>query len=222
MKTLSAPIAAAIAQRAVLPRDFLEITVRNRASGVAVYERYWTDVGNVVASVIDPDTGTTPSYTFTGTVGLVAIDNIPRVASLTVPTLTIRFAAIGVDIDRLVRTYDARQGIVRIWRGYLNRSTRALVAPAEPRFYGFIDGVSLPTGTETSEAYAELTCVSHSQELTRSSTDTRSDASQRLRSATDDFFGAASSIADDQFFWGQVHGKISANLGKSFLLDALK
>lgn len=206
MKSLSSPILTAIANRAVLPRDFVEIAAKNRATGALVYERYWTDIGNLSAQVIDPDSGTTQTYTFTGTAGLVAIDNIPRVASLTVPTVAIRFTAVGIDIDTLVRTYDARQATVRIWRGFLDPSTRAIVAPAETRFYGYVDGVKLPTGTETQEAYAELTCVSHSQELTRSSADTRSDASQRLRNATDDFFASASTIADDQFFWGQVQG----------------
>ena len=208
MITYSAAIEAAIQAGVVMPREFLEIGVKNRNTGAIVYERFWSDVGDLSADVTDPDTGTVQTYTFIGTYGLIEMDAIPRMANMTVPTVTISFAAVGADIDRLVRTYDARQARVRIWRGFLDTNTRRMIESAQPRFYGFVDQVELPTGTEDQEAVAKLICASHSQELTRFSTDTRSNASQIRRSATDDFFADASTIGNHVFFWGVVQGNV--------------
>lgn len=210
MRTFPAEIDAAIAARTVLPREFLELAVKNRSTGATVYERLWSDKGSVTAEVVDPDLGTTPLLTFTGAGGLVSIEGVQRVADLSVVEASIRLLAHGVDTDRILRTYDASQAPVRLWRGFLDASTRRLVAPAEVRFLGFVDDVELPVGTEGAEAWATLKCKSHSQEMTRSNTATRSDADQRLRSATDNFFASAGSIADDVFHWGAVRGSVAA------------
>jgi hypothetical protein len=55
-----------------------------------------------------------------------------------------------------------------------------------------------------------LTCVSHTQEMTRSNPDTRSDASQRLRSGTDNFYADCASVGEWEIFWGKKGGKMAS------------
>lgn len=194
---------AALVGRVVMPREFLQIEVRDRETGAAVYERMWSDRGPISAQVRNIDTGGTDTWAFAGAAGLVQIGDIPMVANLEVQEIEITMAAYGVDVDRLLRTYDPNHAPVTIWRGYLNVESRLMVAPAEPIFFGFIDGIDLPTGAEGSEAFAKLTCVSHTQELTRSNPETRSDASQRRRHPDDAFFEGVNALKDRTFFWGQ-------------------
>lgn len=208
MKSILSANQTALLGSVIMPRDFLEITVRDRTTGAAVIERLWSDRGNITASVQDPDTGGTTSASWIGTYGLVDMDAIPRVGNLTVQSIEIRMLAFGVDTDRIFRLYDPAQAKVRIWRGLLNTQTRKMVAAAEPRFFGFLDDLTLPTPKEGSDGWASLTCVSHAQEASRSNPDKRSDASQKLRNATDTFFASAATIGEQTFFWGQSKGKV--------------
>lgn len=215
MRTYSPEIQTAIEQGVVMPREFLEIHARDRGDSSIHYERLWSDGYDITADVLDPDDGSTLTLDWQGAAGLVDIDPLPRVANLTVPRISIQMLAVGADIDRIIRTYDVRQAPVRLWRGYLDASSRKMVAPAELRFIGFVDEVDFPTGAEGSEAYVTLSCVSHSQEMTRSSTETRSHESQLRRNATDDFFKSAATVGDWVLFWGTKSGKVETqSIGK--------
>lgn len=209
MKSSLPANAAALLGRVVMPRDFLEITVRNRSTGAAVIERIWSDRFDITASVQDVDSGTTVSASWSGAGGLVDMDPIPRVASLTVQQVDMRLMAGAIDTDRILRTYDPHQAKVRMWRGYLNTDTRELVAPAEPLFFGFVDDIDMTDPAAGGEWWHTLTLVSHTQEASRSNPEMRSDASQRNRSATDNFFADAASVGDWELFWGQLSGKVT-------------
>ena len=204
MKTLLSANATAAADSVLLPRDFLEITVKNRSTGAAVVERLWSDSwDNFTAAVRDPATGTEPSYTWRGAYGLVDMDPIPRVSSIEVQRIEIRMLAFGSVTDEILRTYDPTLAPVRIWRGFLNKTTRKMSAAAELRFLGFIDDITIPTIPEGGEGWATITCVSQTQEATRFNPDTRSDASQQKRSAGDTFYKDAASVGDWTIYWGQ-------------------
>lgn len=215
MRTYSAEIEAAILEGVLMPREFLEIHARDRGDSSIHYERLWSDNYDITADVLDPDDGSTLSLAWKGVAGLVDIDPLPRVANLTVPRIAIQMLAIGDDIDRIIRTYDVRQAPMRLWRGYMNANSRKMVGPAELRFIGFVDEVTFPTGAEGGEMHVTLTCVSHSQEMTRSSSETRSHESQLRRNASDDFFKSAAAVGDQVFFWGQKQGKVETqSIGK--------
>lgn len=199
--------AAALVGSVIMPRDFVEIEVKDRATGASVFERFWSDGFDVSAPVVDLTTGASVYKTFYGASGLVSVDDIPMGSDLSVQECNINFSAYGVDIDRLVRLYDAKMAPVRIWRGFLNTSTREIVAAAESIFVGEIDDVQLPTGADGEEMVATITCLS-SQELTRWNPDTRSNASQKKRSATCTFFKYAASVGDWTMFWGQKKATI--------------
>lgn len=199
---------AALQARQLVARDFLWLVVRNRSTGAQVTEGLWSDVGNVSAQVINPDTGLVDTRDWYGSGTLVAIDDIPMVSNLSVQNVNIRLSQIDDRIADLVRLYDAKQGRVEIYRGLFDPNSRQMVAPAECRFVGFIDQVIIGTAPENEEGGVTLTCASHTQEMTRGNPDTRSDATQKLRSATDNFFQDASTAGEWEVFWGSEKGKV--------------
>jgi hypothetical protein len=211
MRSLPADVLSALAEGRLVARDFFSITVRDRATGDPVEDHYWSDVGSITCDVIDPNTGAEDERTFTGAVTLISISDIPLVSNISVQVVTVSLSQVADRINTLVRTYDAKQAPVEIFRGLFDPDTREMVAPAECRFAGFVDKIEIRTPSENEEGGVDLICASHTQEMTRYNPDTRSDASQRRRSATDNFFQDAASVGDWEFFWGKRgRGKIPA------------
>lgn len=202
---------AALQARALVARDFLWIVARDRSTGLPQAVGFWSDVGNVSASVVDPDSGNAETRSFYGSGGLIQISDIPLVANITVQTVTITMSQIDDLVEQAVRLYDCKQARVEIFRGLFNPSTRQMVAAAECRFVGFVDVIEILTPVENAEGAVTLTCTSSTQEMTRSNPDTRSHESQRVRSATDTFFADASVVGEWEHFWGKASGKIPAN-----------
>src|SRR6266851_3935111 len=215
-RSLSAANYAALQAHQLVARDFIWFIVRDRSTGAPVTDGYWSDVGSITASVVDPDTGGTQNRTFTGADGLISISDIPLVSALTVQNVTITLSQVSDRINTLVRTYDCKQGVVQIFRGLFDPATRSMVGPAYPRFAGFIDQAPITTPAEGNAGNVVLTCTSNTQEMTRANSDTRSDASQRLRSATDNFLQDVAVVGTWQFFWGKTNGVLGASTAFAF------
>jgi len=205
-KTLDAGSYAALQAGQLVSRDFLWLQVKNRSDGSPVYDSYWSDIGTIDAQVVDPETGGVVTRQFFGANGLISISDIPLVSTLTVQNVTIELAQVSDRVNQLVRTYDCKQGVVQIFRGLFDQVTRQQVGPAYPRFYGFIDTAPVVTPKENESGNVTLTCTSNTQELTRSNTDTRSDASQRLRNPGDAFFQDTAVVGTWVQFWGREGG----------------
>lgn len=208
MRSISGPNQAALAARELVARDFLWIVARNRTTGVPENVGFWSDVGDVSAEVLNPDTGQVNTRAFYGSGTLISISDIPLVSNITVQTVTIDMSQIDELVEQAIRLYDVRQARVEIFRGLFNPATRQMVGPAEPRFVGFVDEVQIDTPSENEAGAARLTCKSHTQEMTRSNSDTRSDASQRLRSSTDNFYQDTAVVSDWELFWGSQKGVV--------------
>ncbi len=200
----------ALQQRRLVARDFIWFVVHNRTTGAAVVDGYWSGTGSMTADIIDPDTGNTLTRTWAGAYALIQISDIALVSSLTVQTISVVLSQVSDRVNNLVRTYECKQGRVEIYRGLFDPETRLLVAPATPRFVGTIDEAPVTTPAEGGEGNVTLTCTSNTQELTRSNPDTRSDASQRLRSGTDDFLADVVVVGGWQHFWGRGQGPVEA------------
>lgn len=201
----------ALAQRRIYPRDFLWIKARTRdAIPVPVEEAYWSDIGSVDAPVYDYASGNAITRTYAGAGQLVAIPEIPRVANLTVLDVPVRLLNIGDDIDRLVRTYDAKQAEIEIHRGLMNVDTRTLIATAMPLFKGFIDTVDLPRPAQGQKDVTVLHCKAHALEFNRSNPAKRSDEDQRLRDANDEFYASVAVVGEWEQFWGRARQESSA------------
>lgn len=206
-RNVAEDVYTALQQRALVARDFLWFVVKDD-NWDNVYDGYWSDVGTIQAQVIDTDTGGPTTRTFFGSGTLIEIDDVPMVSNLTVQTVSIKLSQCADRVNDLVRTYHCKQGRVEVFRGHFDPETRQLVAPATPRFVGFIDDIQITTGAEGAEGGVTITCTSHTQEMTRSNPDTRSDASQQLRAPGDDFFADVGVVGDWQLMWGRTDGTV--------------
>lgn len=217
-RSISAANLAALEEGRLVARDFLWIVARDRGDGSPVSDGMWSGAGYVTASVVDPNTGLESVRDWYGAGSLVQIDPIPLVSNLTVQTINILLSQVDEHVSALVRTYDCQQAVVQIFRGLFDPDTRQMVAPAEPRFVGFVDRIEIKTPAENQTGGVTLICVSHTQEMTRSNPDTRSHESQILRSATDGFFKDAGTASEWEIFWGSQKGKVpTAPPRKKFL-----
>jgi hypothetical protein len=208
VRDISAANYAALQDRILMPRDFIWFVVRDRTDGSPVTDGYWSDIGSITADVIDPDTGGISTRTWAGAGSLIAISDIPLVSNITVQNITVTLSQVADRVQNLVRGYDCKQGRVEIYRGLFDPNSRTMVAPAIPRFVGTIDEAPITTPKEGDSGDVSLSCTSNTVELTRSNPDTRSDASQKLRSATDDFFHDAAVVGEWNHFWGRATGTV--------------
>lgn len=206
-RPVSAEVQDALEKRALVARDFISVYARNRSTGASIHDGMWSDVGTVSAEVVDPDTDEAAERTFYGAGTLISVSDIALVSSLTVQTVTVTMSQVHERVEQLVRTYDVKQARIEIFRGLFDPDTRLLVAPAECRFVGFVDGVEVRTPAENEEGAVVLTCVSHTQEMTRSNPDTRSHESQILRHPTDDFYRDVATVGEWEIWWGRESGK---------------
>lgn len=208
-RSLSAENFAAIQQRRIVPRDFIWLIARDRTTGAPVAEGVWSGKGNFTAAVIDPHTGGSQERQFFGSGSLISVGDIPLVQGITVQNLTITLSGLDAGVNDYVRTNDLKQAEIQIFRGFFDPDTRLLVAPAVARFVGFIDDAPITTAKENNPGAITITATSNTQELTRANSDTRSDASQRLRSATDNFYQDTAVVGGWQFFWGRFNGSLA-------------
>lgn len=207
MRAISTANQTALAQRALVARDFLWFVARDRETGEPVPVGFWSDIENVSSvPVIDPDTLVTVTRSYYGAGGLISIDDIPAVSTIQVQDVHIRMSQLDEQVAAAIRGYDTKQARVEIHRGLFDPISRDLVAPAIVRFVGFVNLIEIHTPEEGGDGYVDVTCVSHTQELTRSNPATRSHADQQTRQAGDDFFIDAAVVGDWEFSWGEEKG----------------
>jgi hypothetical protein len=198
---------AAMQQGRLVFRDFMTIKARDRTTGNIVLDNVWSDYGNVSAQIIDPDTGLTVSRDWYGSGTLINIDDIPMTANLQVQSIGISVGQINAHIENLLRGYDLRQAPVEIYRGFFNPSTRVMVAPAEARWLGFVDGVEIDTPSENQYGDGKITSTSNTQEITRANSQTRSDSAQTHRLTGDTFYKDSATVGSWKLWWGNTKGK---------------
>jgi hypothetical protein len=210
VRDLSGANYTALQQRQLMARDFIWFVVKDRITALPVTDGYWSDVGPISAQIINPDTGGTETRSFAGAGSLIQISDVPLVSTITVQNIRVTLSQVADRVNNLVRGYECKQGRVEIYRGLFDPNTRLLVAPAVPRFVGTIDEAPITTPQEGESGDVTLTCTSNTSELTRSNPDTRSDASQRVRSATDNFYQDTAVVGNWQHFWGRAQGAVDA------------
>ncbi|MBZ9653552.1 hypothetical protein [Phyllobacterium lublinensis] len=209
MRNISAGNLALIQARRIVARDFLWLKARAIGTGVPFNYGFWSGVGDVQVQVVNPDTGLANTRNFEGSGSLIQISDIPLVANITVQQVSISMSQLDPGVENIVRGYDLKQAGVEIYRGLFDVASRELLVPALCRFVGFVDSVTINTPEENGDGGIELACVSHTQEMTRANPDTRSNDSQKRRSATDNFFQDVTTVGETEFFWGAKQGKIT-------------
>lgn len=206
MRYVSAENQLALEQRRLIARDFVWLIAKRRDTGASVTEGWWSDVYNVNAAVINQDTGIAQTRSFFGAGSLIEISDIPLVNNMSVQNVTIRASQLHQEVERVVREYDCQQARVEIYRGFFSPETRLMVAPAAARFIGFVDSIEIQTPSENEDGEVTFMCVSHTQEITRANSETRSSAYQKIRSANDGFYDDADTVPDWEYFWGNERG----------------
>lgn len=202
MRAISPENQTALSGRALVARDFLWFVARNRTTGLQENVGFWSDVDNVSAFVLNPDTLTPVLRDYYGAGGLVSIDDIPSVSVIQVQDIHIRMSQIDELVEQAIRLYDLKQARVEVHRGLFDPLTRNLVAPAVVRFVGFVNLVEVHTPSENEDGFVDITCVSHTQELMRSNPATRSHADQQVRWPGDNFFADAAVVSEWEMDWG--------------------
>lgn len=210
MRDIDSDTQAALAARALVARDFIQITGKKFSDGSTATAYFWSDLGTVTAEVIDAITGDAASHDYIGTATLLKIDDIPLTSDVTVRTINASLSQINQAVIDAVRGYDLKQAPVQIHRGMFDPQTRQLVAPPLPRFVGFVDQCVINTPQEGSDGSIVLTLTSHTQELTRFNTAKCSDADQKRRSDSDNFYQDIAVVGNWQAFWGEARGSQAA------------
>lgn len=219
MRNPDPAILTAIAARRLRFRDFLDITAHDRVTDAPVRVGFWSGVRNVSASVMDIETGLESVRDWYGMGSLISISDIPLTIGISTDPVTVRMSQLDDQVSDAVRLYDTKMAKVEIYRGWFDPVTALMVAPAETRFYGFVDEVRIVTPKEGEDGYVDLICMPSTIEMFRANPATRSNADQQLRHAGDDFFIDAATIADwGPVQWGPVQAKVDADTGKKGLL----
>jgi len=210
MRQISAENQTALNQRQLVARDFLWIIARNRTTGLPEAVGFWSDVEDATLLVLDPDTLLPVYRNYRAAGGLIEINEIPAVSVIQVQDIEIKMSQLDELVQQAVRLYDVKQAKVEIHRGLFDPDTRNLVAPALVRFVGVVNNLRITTAAENSDGGVYISCVSHTQELTRANPSTRSNEDQKLRSFTDIFFQDTAVVGEWELDWGAVNGKQKA------------
>ncbi|MFN6950989.1 MAG: hypothetical protein ACK4NE_00135 [Albidovulum sp.] len=221
MRSLAAQELSASVGRVVDARTFVWIeAVEREAPFGSQGFGFWTDGGAFTCDVVDALTGGTVERTFRGG-AIIEVREIALTSDMAVRTTDIRLSAIDANVEAMVRTYDVRGAPVQIYRAFFDPETREIVAPAKPRFVGFIDGAPIATGKEGDASVVTLACASHTREFTRKNAAVRSHESQIQRSATDDFYKDTASAGEWDIAWGEVRKNAGGARGNTFGRDVL-
>lgn len=214
--TLDGDIYAALEYGPFVHRTFVYLTARDRDTGDPIPDGYWNDHGVKTVQVLNPETGALEDLQFYGSGGLVSVDEIPRVLNVQVQRINITLTNLAARVNDLLRTYDVKFAPITVYRGLFDPDTREMVSYAYSRFYGFVDECVITTpAAGASGGDAVLTCTSHTQEMSRSNTDTRSSDSQKIRSATDTFYDRTQVVGTWTMWWGRKREQISDKKKKS-------
>lgn len=201
MRSVSPAVQQALLSRQFNIRDLIWFVVRDRVTGAEVRQGYWSDVTAENLEIVNPRNQAVETRRFDGAGNLISVGPIPLVSNLTIQTVNVGLSQIG-DANRLIRTYDARQARVEIFRGYFEPNSLVQIAPATPRFLGFVDAIEFKTPPEGGSGSIDLTLASHTQELTRSNPAKRSDTYQRLRAGSDSFRQHVAVVGTWEQRWG--------------------
>lgn len=164
-------------------RIALWATVRRLDTGAAESYGYWSgDLDQVIT--IDSQ-----SRTYYGAGGIVAIDKLVYEQGAVIKTNKISFNGMDPKVNSLLRQFDTRQGLAQIH--FISVNSGGIPTAVEEAFVGTIDEFEV-----TDDAIDEngnmgvnvtMTLVSDARLLTRTLSTKMSDASQRLRDASDEF-----------------------------------
>lgn len=192
-------------REAILPVNFVWIKAKNRSTGGLETMGLWSGWDTIEAQVLDPATMLPVTRTYHAGGSLLEVPAIPLTSDLTIQTIRIRLSQINDAVQLAIRGYDPKHAPIEIHRGYLDKNTQLMVAPAIPRFVGWINGAPIRTPAVGGEGGIEISCISHARLLTKTNPLKRSDEMQKRRSG--DRFRRYSDVAGGwiaNVHWGEA------------------
>lgn len=205
----TATIAALQSRTGIIPVNLIWIEAKDRETGGIATMGLWNGWDTTDLQIIDPDTLLPVTRTFHAGGSVLDLPAIPLESDLTVRTIRIRLSQINAAVQLAIRGYDPKHAPVQVHRGFLDPATRLLVAPALPRFVGWINGAPIRTPAVGGEGSIEIACVSHTRALTKTNPLKRSDEmqSRRLVSGNPDRMRKYTDVAGgwlQNIHWGEA------------------
>ena len=204
----SSTAAAILSREAILPVNFIWITAKNRSTGDPESLGLWSGWDTVDAQVLNPDTMAPVSRTYHAGGSVLEWPVIPLESDLSIRTIRVQLSQINTAVLDQIQGYDAKHAPVEIHRGYLDKDTQLMVAPAVPRFIGWINGAPKRIPAAGGEGGIELAIVSHARALTKTNPLKRSDEAQQRRNG--DRFRRYTDVAGGwlaNVHWGEAKAK---------------
>jgi hypothetical protein len=205
MKNLNSGFSAALGAArngGIVPRVFVFITAKVRATGAPVSIGLWTGDEDISATVISGITGLPEARSYVGAVNLVVSD-ISRVSDLTTQTVTVEMSQIADAAQQLVRTYDIRLGKVEIHEMTLDVVSRQLSSNPEIAFLGQVDGAPVETPIVGQDGSLTISVISDAINMLERTNPRKSSYEGQKRRGGDEWGLYSSTIATWQIPWGQ-------------------
>lgn len=198
MKTLSPTLSAYLAgSTGMEARILFWITVKDRTTGTPVTFGFWNGDDDQAFTI----NGSSRDYIGAGASG--APEPLTYRTGLTVATYSLDISSLAPAVQEAIRDYEPRMAPVEIHRALFDTQSKALLEEPHRLFKGQVDELPVTTPEVDGESTATVVMSSSAVFLTRTLTQTKSEAMQRLRS-------------DDRFFrWTDVSGNVSVSWGSN-------
>lgn len=200
----------ALQGRVVSRRTLVTINSFSTESEGTIQYNFWTDHGVATLAVIDGLTRAEESRQFEGG-AIQSVSDLVFGSDLSVRSATVILSALNNSVNAMIRGSRVSQAPIQIYRLYLDPNTHAPIAPAKPRFIGFVDGAPETWAAEGDSSQWSLSCVSHTRELTRTNPAVRSHEDQLRRDPNDHFFVDAANVGEWEISWGEKRGKLGGS-----------
>lgn len=177
MLNLTTPQREALAGRHVKRRLFIWVESRT-PEGDPDPVGFYDDVGDIIYL----------GRTYHGSGNVIEVGTVSARSDMSVPVMVLTLSGVEEAALVLVKGTVIEQAPITVQVGLFNPTTRQIIPPLLPHFKGFVDNARITTPEVGGESRMEITCESRSRALTQGRTDTRSDASSRIRDPADTFY----------------------------------
>lgn len=196
MKTLSPTLTAYLAgSTGIEARILLWMTVKDRSTGAAVTFGFWNgdDDQNFTINAV--------SRLYYGAGPLALPEPITYEVGLQVNAYEMDLSPLSTDVQSAIRTYESRLAPIEIHRAFFDTQSHALIEEPMRIFKGQIEEEPISTPEVNGNPSVKIRMSSSAVFLTKSLTQTKSEAMQRLRS-------------DDRFYrWTDITGQVETSWG---------
>lgn len=141
-----------------------------------------TNPVSISVSVVSGTTGESELRNYEGEGVFLSWDTVQDTVGLQSRAINTKLSQISPTVNNMVRAYNVRNAVVELHVGYKSIATGLFVAPPLPEFVAVMDTIKHKDGAVGSDGETILRIVSDVADLSLTSSDMKSHASQKLRS----------------------------------------